>query len=70
MRVQHIRSDGGESVERIGSGCGTARWNIVAVFKNEGISGIKGRGKRPGFDARCRVFGNSKWSPRGWWIGL
>jgi DNA invertase Pin-like site-specific DNA recombinase len=26
-------------------------WKIVAVFKDEGISGIKGREKRPGFDA-------------------
>jgi DNA invertase Pin-like site-specific DNA recombinase len=29
-------------------------WNIVAVFKDEGISGTKGRDKRPGFDQLCQ----------------
>jgi DNA invertase Pin-like site-specific DNA recombinase len=25
-------------------------WNVVAVFKDQGISGAKGRDKRPGLD--------------------
>ena len=29
-------------------------WNIVAVFKDEGISGTKGRDKRPGFEQLCQ----------------
>jgi DNA invertase Pin-like site-specific DNA recombinase len=29
-------------------------WDVVAVFKNEGISGTKGRDKRPGFDQLCQ----------------
>ena len=29
-------------------------WQVVAVFKDEGISGAKGREKRPGFDQLCR----------------
>jgi DNA invertase Pin-like site-specific DNA recombinase len=29
-------------------------WNVVAVFKDEGISGTKGRTKRPGFDQLCQ----------------
>jgi DNA invertase Pin-like site-specific DNA recombinase len=29
-------------------------WNVVAVFKDEGISGAKGRDKRPGFDRICQ----------------
>jgi DNA invertase Pin-like site-specific DNA recombinase len=29
-------------------------WNVVEVFKDEGISGFKGRDKRPGFDALCK----------------
>jgi len=29
-------------------------WNVVAVFKDEGISGTKGRDKRPGFDRLCK----------------
>jgi DNA invertase Pin-like site-specific DNA recombinase len=28
-------------------------WTVVAVFKDEGISGTKGRDKRPGFDQLC-----------------
>jgi DNA invertase Pin-like site-specific DNA recombinase len=28
-------------------------WNIVAVFKDEGVSGTKGRDQRPGFDQLC-----------------
>ena len=29
-------------------------WNIVAIFKDEGVSGTKGRDKRPGFDQLCQ----------------
>jgi DNA invertase Pin-like site-specific DNA recombinase len=29
-------------------------WEVVAEFKDEGISGAKGRDKRPGFDALCK----------------
>jgi DNA invertase Pin-like site-specific DNA recombinase len=32
-------------------------WNVVAVFKDEGISGTKGRDKRPGFDRLCQGIG-------------
>ena len=28
-------------------------WKVAAVFKDEGISGAKGRNSRPGFDALC-----------------
>ncbi len=30
-------------------------WTIAAVFKDEGISGAKGREKRPAFDRLCRA---------------
>jgi DNA invertase Pin-like site-specific DNA recombinase len=30
------------------------RWNVVAVFTDAGISGTKGRDKRPGYDRMCR----------------
>jgi DNA invertase Pin-like site-specific DNA recombinase len=30
-------------------------WEIVAVYKDEGISGAKGRDKRPGFDRLCKA---------------
>jgi len=29
-------------------------WDVVAVFTDEGISGAKGRDKRPAFDALCK----------------
>jgi DNA invertase Pin-like site-specific DNA recombinase len=29
-------------------------WEVVKVFKDEGISGSKGRDKRPGFDELCK----------------
>src|SRR5467141_1659240 len=29
-------------------------WNVVAVFSDAGISGTKGRDKRPGYDRLCR----------------
>jgi DNA invertase Pin-like site-specific DNA recombinase len=29
-------------------------WDVVAIFKDEGISGAKGRDRRPGFDQLCR----------------
>jgi DNA invertase Pin-like site-specific DNA recombinase len=30
-------------------------WNVAAVFKDEGISGAKGREKRPAFDRLCKA---------------
>jgi DNA invertase Pin-like site-specific DNA recombinase len=30
-------------------------WNVSAVFKDEGISGAKGREKRPAFDRLCKA---------------
>jgi DNA invertase Pin-like site-specific DNA recombinase len=32
-----------------------AGWEIVAVYKDEGISGSKGRDRRPQFDALCKA---------------
>ena len=29
-------------------------WEVVEIFKDEGISGAKGRDKRPGYDALCK----------------
>jgi DNA invertase Pin-like site-specific DNA recombinase len=29
-------------------------WQVVAVFKDEGISGTKGRDRRPGYDRLCQ----------------
>lgn len=32
-----------------------ANWDVVAVYKDEGISGSKGRDRRPQFDAMCKA---------------
>lgn len=30
-------------------------WSVVCVFEDAGVSGAKGRDKRPGFDAMCKA---------------
>jgi DNA invertase Pin-like site-specific DNA recombinase len=30
-------------------------WNVVAEYSDEGVSGAKGRDKRPGFDRLCKA---------------
>jgi resolvase-like protein len=44
---------------------------IVKVYRDHGISGAKGRDKRPAFDKLCVMprDGNSTWSWRGRWTG-
>ena len=32
-----------------------AGWEVVKVYKDHGISGAKGRDKRPAFDALCKA---------------
>jgi DNA invertase Pin-like site-specific DNA recombinase len=34
-----------------------AGWHVVEVYKDHGISGAKGRDKRPAFDRLCKVDG-------------
>lgn len=46
--IENQRRDLDAAAERQG-------WNIVAVFADEGISGMKGRDKRPGYDRLCRA---------------
>lgn len=45
--IQNQRRDLEAIAERHG-------WQIVATFADEGVSGSKGREKRPGFDALCK----------------
>src|SRR5262249_13747682 len=46
-------------------------WQIVATYRDEGISGAKGREKRPGFDRLCKATRavRSIWLRRGQSIG-
>ena len=48
-------ADRGETVENqlqpLQEAAGRLGWTVVAVFRDEGISGTRGRDKRPGLDA-------------------
>ena len=46
--VENQRRELNEAVERHG-------WNAVAEYSDEGVSGAKGRDKRPGFDRLCKA---------------
>ena len=46
--VENQKQELKEAAERHG-------WSIVATFKDEGISGAKGRDKRPAFDKLCKA---------------
>jgi DNA invertase Pin-like site-specific DNA recombinase len=41
-----------------------AGWHVVQVYREEGISGAKGRDERPAFDALCKTppAASSTWS--------
>ena len=44
--IENQRRELAEAAERHG-------WNVVATYIDEGISGSKGRDRRPGFDQLC-----------------
>lgn len=46
--VENQLADLHSTAERLG-------WDVVAVFRDDGISGAKGREKRPGFDALMKA---------------
>jgi hypothetical protein len=55
LYVRVSTADRGQTVENqlqpLQEAAGRLGWSIVAVFKDEGISGTKGRQQRPGLDA-------------------
>ena len=51
LRVSTDAADHREPGARAAGGRGALGHEIVAVYRDEGISGAKGRDKRPGFDA-------------------
>jgi DNA invertase Pin-like site-specific DNA recombinase len=42
-------------------------WRVVEVYKDEGISGAKGRDKRPGYDRMLRDAGKAKFDALACW---
>jgi DNA invertase Pin-like site-specific DNA recombinase len=61
LYVRVSTSDRGQSVENqlqpLQEAAGRLGWSIVAVFRDEGVSGSLGRQKRPGLDALLRGVG-------------
>src|SRR6202040_2270076 len=55
LYVRVSTADRGQSVENqlapLQEAAGRLGWSIVGVFRDEGISGTRGRDKRPGLDA-------------------
>ena len=55
LYVRVSTSDRGQSVENqlapLQEAAGRLGWTVVAVYRDEGISGAQGRAKRPGLDA-------------------
>jgi DNA invertase Pin-like site-specific DNA recombinase len=55
LYVRVSTSDRGQTVENqlqpLQEAAGRLGWTIVSVFRDEGISGARGRDKRPGLDA-------------------
>jgi len=55
LYVRVSTADRGQTVENqlqpLQEAAGRRGWSIVAVFRDEGISGAKGRQSRPGLDA-------------------
>src|ERR1700693_2560710 len=55
LYVRVSTSDRGQTVEKqlapLQEAAGRLGWTVVAIFRDEGISGSQGRAKRPGLDA-------------------
>jgi DNA invertase Pin-like site-specific DNA recombinase len=54
LRVSTIEQTTANQERELREIAGRAGWDIVKVYKDHGISGAKGREKRPAFDALCR----------------
>ena len=58
LYVRVSTSDRGQTVENqlqpLQEAAGRLGWTVVAIYRDEGISGTKGRDKRPGLDALLR----------------
>ena len=53
LRVSTIEQTTANQERELGQAAERAGWEVVKVYKDHGISGAKGREKRPAFDARC-----------------
>ena len=54
LRVSTKDQDAGNQLAKLEGAAERLGWNVVKVFRDDGISGAKSRAKRPGFDALCK----------------
>jgi DNA invertase Pin-like site-specific DNA recombinase len=54
LRVSTVEQTPANQERELREIAGRMGWEIVKVYKDHGISGAKGREKRPQFDALCR----------------
>ena len=54
LRVSTKDQDASNQLAKLEDAAERLDWNVVKVFRDDGISGSKGRAKRPGFDALCK----------------
>jgi DNA invertase Pin-like site-specific DNA recombinase len=55
LRVSTIEQTTANQEGELREIAGRMGWDVVKVYKDDGISGAKGRDKRPAFDALCRA---------------
>ncbi len=54
LRVSTVDQRTGNQEHELRQAAERAGWEVVKVYRDHGISGAKGRDKRPAFDALCR----------------
>jgi len=54
LRVSTRDQDASNQLAKLEAAAERLDWNIVEVFRDDGVSGAKGRAKRPGYDALCK----------------
>ena len=73
LYVRVSTSDRGQTVENqlqpLQEAAGRLGWTVVAIYRDEGISGTKGRDKRPGLDALLKGVARREFDiVAAWWV--
>ena len=55
LESEHWRAIGDQPTPELIEAAQRHGWNVVAEYSDEGVSGAKGRDKRPGFDRLCKA---------------
>jgi len=68
LRVSTSKQDTENQLRELTAVANRSGWEICKVCEDAGISGAKGRDKRPGLDALLKAQRNLTWSRPGPWI--